>query len=309
MKNGFYIALYIICCLFNSCTHEKGEPSYAGTGYPDDIGKIIVLKCATTGCHDAKSKGAAGGLSLETWNKMFEGSNGGAVVIPYRPDYSTLIYYTNTYSDIGSIQLTPTMPYNSNKLSHEEVLLLNNWILQGAPNAQGLVKFSDNVSRKKVYTGNQGCDEVTVFDSESMLAMRYVTVGANGNIEGPHMIKVAPNNAFWCTSFIGGQYFQKYSTNDNSLLGQVNIGSGSWNTFAISSDSEKAYVIDWSASGKIATVDLVNMTAEVIGGFQFPHGSALNATDNVLYVTAQTGNFIYKIPVEDFSSYEQISMD
>jgi len=293
-----------------SCTYDKAEPSYEDSGFPNEIGKIIIQKCATAGCHNEQSKDGAAGLSLASWDKMFEGSRAGAVVIPYRPDFSTLIYYINTYQEIGDIQLTPTMPVNSTKLSLQDVTTIKNWILQGAPNASGQVKFADNPNRKKFYTGNQGCDEVTVLDAETMLAMRYVKVGNSNNTEGPHMVKVAPNNQFWCASYIAGIYFQKFSTENNTLLGQANIGSGSWNTFVISSDSKKAYVIDWSGNGKIAIVNLDNMTAQVLsGGFTYPHGSGLNATDDTLYVTAQTGNFIYKIPVNDFSSLEQISMN
>ena len=119
------------------------------------------------------------------------------------------------------------MPVGGQALSYDEMKTLYDWVMDGAPNSKGFVKFSDNPNRKKFYAGNQGCDEVTVFDAQSMLAMRYVSVGASGNIEAPHMVKVAPNNQFWCASYLGGAYFQKFSTNDNSLLGQVNISVGS----------------------------------------------------------------------------------
>jgi hypothetical protein len=37
--------------------------------------------------------------------------------------------------------------------------------------------WSDNPNRKKYYVLNQGCDVVTVFDAETQLPMRYITVG------------------------------------------------------------------------------------------------------------------------------------
>ena len=46
---------------------------------------------------------------------------------------------------------------------------------------------------------------------------------------------------------------------DDSFMGEVEIGSGSWNTFRISSDGNYAYIVNWSASGSIAIVDLESM--------------------------------------------------
>ncbi|MCC7302809.1 MAG: hypothetical protein IT233_09215 [Bacteroidia bacterium] len=307
----FYFSIMLLCfaiIIVNSCTKDRGELDFSSKGFPQEVGEIIVKKCATSGCHDDISKEATGGLSLETWDKMFKGSRAGAVVIPYRPDFSTLIYYTNSFNEFGTIQLTPKMPVGNSALTYDEMKILYDWVIAGAPNADGFVKFSDNPNRKKFYAGNQGCDEVTVFDAQSMLAMRYAKVGATGNTEAPHMVKVAPNNQFWCASYLGGSYFQKFSVSDNSLLGQVNITAGSWNTFAISSNSQTAYVVDWSG-GRFAIVNLSAMTAQLITGFVFPHGSALNASSDTLYLTAQTGNFVYKIPVNDIGNYEEKSMD
>lgn len=304
-----FTCLVVMVCIIHSCTKDKGKVDLTQQGFPQEVGEIFLKKCATSGCHNDASRDAAGGVSLSSWDKMFEGSRGGAIVIPYRPDLSTLIYYVNSYNDLGTIQLNPKMPLTGPALTHDEVKTLHDWILNGAPNAKGFVKFSDNPNRKKFYVANQGCDLIGVFDAQSMLAMRYTNVGMSPSIEAPHMVKVAPNNKFWCVSYIAGSYFQKYSTVDNSLLGQVNLGFGSWNTFVISQDSQTAYAIDWSSNGKVAIIDLVNMTATVIGGLIFPHGSALNNTNDTLYVTSQMGNFIYKIPINDFGSMQQISLN
>lgn len=313
MKNKFICLCIIssgIILLFNKCTYNKLEIPIISpeTNYPDNIKRIIVDKCATSGCHNTLSKDGAAGLDLSTWEKLFEGGRNGSSVIPYRPDFSLIIYYTNHDSLLPYLQLQPTMPVNGTKLTIDELNVLKTWVKNGAPDKNGFVKFSDNPSRKKFYTGCQGCDEIAVFDAASLLAMRYVHVGNSAATEGPHMVKVAPNNQFYCTSFLASNYFQKFSTTDNSLIGQVDIGFGSWNTFAISSNSENAYVVDWSGSGKIAFVNLINMTAQIINfGFSFPHGSALNKTNDTLYVTAQQGNSIWKIPVNDFSNTEEIS--
>ncbi|MDP1801954.1 MAG: YncE family protein [Bacteroidota bacterium] len=313
MKRNFILVvlLIIITLLFAlSCRKDIGKIDLSDKGYPQEIGEIIVKKCATSGCHDDISKEAAGGLSLTSWEKMFEGSRGGAVVIPFRPDYSTLIYYTNSYSEFGTLQLSPKMPLRSEALTHEEVKTLHDWILDGASNADGFVKFSDNPNRKKFYVSNQGCDLITTFDAATMLAMRATNVGKiNGYVESPHFVKISPDNKFWYVSFLGAGVFQKYKVSDNSFVAEANIGAGSWNTFILSSDGKFAYLVDWSSSGKVKKVQTDSMIVKAaIGGLNWSHGSAINQTNDTLYITSQMSNYIFKIAT-DFSDLQQIVLD
>jgi len=287
-----------------SCSFDKVGPAYE-TNYPSNIEAIITGKCATAGCHNEISKHGAGGLDLSTWDKLFEGSRGGAVIIPYCTEFSTFCYYTNT-DTVQGLVLLPTMPYNRSPLSSAEYTILKNWIQSGAPDKSGFVKFSDNPSRMKFYVGNQGCDVVTVFDSKSMLAMRYVNVGNAPVIEAPHMIKVSYDNQYWFTCFLAGNTFQKYSTSDNTLLAEANIGPGLWNTFALSPDGTKAYVVDF-AGGKVAIVTLSNMNITFLGGLNYPHGVAVNNSNDTLYVTEQLGDGLTKIAISDFS-YDHINL-
>ena len=296
------IHIFLLLCViaFTACTSEKASPDY--NQFPEAIGKIIINKCATPGCHNAQSKDATGGLNLESWDKMFEGDRNGATIIPYRSDFSTLLFYTNTYNDLG-ISLVPMMPYNKAPLTKEEIITLKNWITQGAPDRNGFVKFSDNPNRKKFYVTNQGCDVVTVFDEETGLPMRYIDVGKIVNTEAPHMVKVSPDGQYWYVIFYAGSTIQKYRTSDDSFVGEIDIGNANWNTFAITSDSKKAFCVDWSASGKVYYLDLENLTIlshyQGSGLFIYPHGVAVNSSTTTLYVTAQTGNFIYKIDISD----------
>ena len=92
------ICVASIFALSNGCTWDNEEDLFKESGYPQDVDAIITAKCSISGCHNDKSKAAAAGLSLETWDKLFEGSRGGAVVIPFRSDFSTLYYYINTDS-------------------------------------------------------------------------------------------------------------------------------------------------------------------------------------------------------------------
>jgi YVTN family beta-propeller protein len=304
-----YKNIYFLFCLQSllflfGCTSEKGIPSY--NDYPDDIGRLVFTKCATPGCHNEASKGAAAGLSLESWDKLFEGGTGSAAVIPYSSEFSTLFAYTNTFSDLG-LTLLPTMPYNNSALSREDVLMIKNWINAGAPSRDGRVKFADDSSRKKFYVANQGCDVVTVFDQETFLPMRYISVGNDLGIESPHMIKVSPDGAYWYIVSLQGNSLQKYRTSDDSFVGEAILGVKNWNTFSITSDGQKAFAIDWSANGDIAEINLTTLSVQHNIGFNYPHGSYLNG--DTLYVTQQTGSSkLYKIPINDFSSFSEIDL-
>jgi DNA-binding beta-propeller fold protein YncE len=292
-------AVIIISSFFflTSCLKEK---ALQVSNYPDEVGYIVTQRCATQGCHTSQSKQAAGGLAMETWDKLFEGGSGGSVVIPYRPDQSWFMFYTNTDTNLG-VALTPTMPFNESPLSSAEYNILKSWIEAGAPSKEGEVAFSGNPGRKKFYVANQGCDVLTVFDTESKLAMRYIDVGSSTQIEAPHQLRFSPDKEFFYMVFAAGSVIQKFRTIDDSFAGEADIGAGSWNTFTISPDGKTAFAVDWVDNGRIARIDLENM--QLLSYYQgsnlfvFPHGIAADNNFANLYVTAQYGNTIYKIDI------------
>ena len=309
MKKLFFIhfiSATIILIAVNSCINKQAEPTF--NGYPTDVGKIIFTKCATTGCHTDQSKNAAGGLSLSSWDNLFTGGRNSADVIPYRHDYSTLFSSINTFADLG-VSNAPTMPYNKAHLTRDETLLIEKWIDAGAPDQNGFVKFSDNANRKKFYVTNQACDVVTVFDQQTLLPMRYITVGNTANTELPHNIKISPDGQYWYVISTAGNSLQKYRTSDDHFVGEAILGVRNWNTVTISKDGNTAYAVDWEGNGDIAQIDLNTFTVTHNNGFNFPHGSCLNPYGDTLYVTQNTNsNQLYKIPVSDFSSYSSINL-
>ena len=72
----------ILLVLFGSCTWDKIKSGDYYKGYPTEIGEIMIHRCATTGCHNEKSSYAAGGLELTSWDKLFEGTEDNAAVVP-----------------------------------------------------------------------------------------------------------------------------------------------------------------------------------------------------------------------------------
>jgi DNA-binding beta-propeller fold protein YncE len=293
-KTFSIIGLFATIILLFACTKDSAPPTFGD--YPTDIGKIFTYKCATSGCHNTASYKGAADLDLSSLATLFKGSNNGSPVIPFRSDFSSLCYFINTYSDLGPAN-SPTMPLYNNALSRDEVKTIKDWIDSGAPDINGNIMWSDNPNRKKYYVLNQGCDVVTVFDAATQLPIRYITVGNIPNFpESPHMVKVSPDGQYWYVVFVANNILQKYRTSDDSFVGQVTLGvSLDWNTITISNDGTKGYCMAWP-NGSVAVVNLHQMSVLHYYNNAFPngHGTALNATNDTLYVTAQFGNFIYK---------------
>ncbi len=281
----------LVCC-------KKDTEIIDYKDYPNAVGKIIRSRCANIGCHNDASHQAAGGLNMSTWNDLFKGTRSGASIIPYRADYSPLIYFVNTYTDIGPVN-TPLMPLNGTALSREEVNILRDWINAGAPDREGVVKFADNPYRRKFYVAHSACRVAAVFDAESQLAMRYVNLTQADEQCTPHALKVSPDNKYWYVCYNNnGRYLRRYRTADDTYAGQLFIGAGEWNSFAISPDSKKAFVIDWSSKSKIAVCDLENMVVTDTTQYaDYPHGSAVSPDGTYLYATATKGNYLYKINI------------
>ncbi len=288
--------------------------------YPNEIGSIVKNKCAVSGCHNTASYKAAGNFNLESWSAMFGGSSSGSPLIPFNSKFSSLCYFVNTYPDLGTQNL-PIMPLNGTPLSHDEVSIIKNWIDNGAPDNKGNIRWADDPKRKKLYAVNQGCDVVTVLDSETQLPIRYIHVGnlASGNT--PHHLKISPDGAYWYVVFIKSNIMQKFRCSDDTYIGDIpltKVADGSstdplddaqnWNTFVITKNGKIAYCVSWP-DGKIAAVDLENRKLiHSLGGQGVPHGIVLNATEDKIYLASQTGNFITQLDTS-FTNPKEIILE
>ncbi len=303
-KNLFLTTVFFVFT-FYSCTYNHSEV-VPQTGFPENVEKILVSKCASTGCHNSASRITAAGLDFSTWDLMFEGGRNGTSVIPFSTDYSFMLYTVNTDTNRGPV-LLPSMPYLQNPLSNQEYETLYNWILNGAPDTKGFVKFSDDPNRKKIYVCMQGCDKVAVLDAKTKVIMRYISVGeAPGMIEAPHMVRVSPDGNYWYAVFISGSYIQKFRTSDDALVGSVNIGFGSWNSVIITPDGSKGFV-NSTGTNTVQVVNLNTMTLETSLTFETPHGGFVTPDGNYLYLTSQNGNFINKIAFSSAPFYDDVN--
>lgn len=306
------IKYYLIVALLCACKHQQSLPL---GDYPKEVGNIIIPKCATSGCHNNQSAAGAGGLNLTTWNDMFAGARSGAVTIPYRPDFSTLCYYTNTDTSLG-VTLVPTMPEGQPPLTRQEYLTLRDWIAAGARNANGEIKFEDNPNRKKIYVLHRMCDVVTVFDGATLLQMRYVDVGVKQLQDYPYSIKVSPDGKYWYVSFFAqSNIIQQYDATNDKHVGNITLGDGIWTSFTISPNGRYGYFVDNSNPGKIVCADLfekrVLHTYTFNNTMQYPYGICYNKASEKLYIGTTTGNFIYTIDIinPSFPVLHQIPVD
>lgn len=292
------LLLLLLPAAFSAC--ERNAILQSGS-YPQEVGNILITTCALQGCHDQNSYEREGRLSLATWQDMFKGSRAGAAVIPFRTDQSYLVNFINTYPSLGIVQ-TPTMPLNGAPLDRSDVITIIDWIDRGAPSESGDIMFADNPDREKVYIVNQGCDQVCTMNPETRVVMKYIDIGVDPNIiESPHYIKLSPDKRFWYVIFLAANPFiEKYDSRTDQLVGRVEIGNGSWNTFALTPDGRYAFAVD-VAGGVVKVADVENMTPGIsisTGIGTSPHGIAFNPSFDGIYLTEQEGNQLYKVIFE-----------
>jgi len=296
-------ALCIISC---GRKHPGPAPEIATADFPSDVGKIMIGKCAISGCHNAASYQNCNGLLLDTWAHLFNGSNNGASVIAYSPKYSPLLYFVNTDSSRGTVAI-PVMPQSTtampqSPLTADEYATLKNWITSGAPDKDGNIPFAANPdTRQKIYITQQGCDLVAVIDAKSNLVMRYIPVGMNAStIESPHSISMSSDGKFACVSFLAGTYIQKIDTRTDTVVASMPVGIGSWNIVYIAPGDTSLIATDWVGDGMVIFGNATTMqmepwlTGKGSGLFVYPHGITTNAAADTVFVTAQYGNVVYR---------------
>lgn len=306
MSKVKYLLITISLLYLSSCRKEE-KLLMENKGYPTEIAAIIHKNCSTTGCHTTASKNAAGGISMSTWDELMEGGNNiNAYVVPYSPDQSPLLYVINSYEELGPI-LSPKMPFNQPAFSRATVQILMDWINNGAPNEYGNIKFSSYQNRSMIYVLNGQCNLISVIDVETGLVMRYVDINEGGG-EFAEIIKVAPNGEYYYVVHQSG-IMKKFNISDNSKNAQLDLGTGFWRSMAISADSKKAFITDWSGNsalygGQIALINLESMTPITVhnnplDSIYFPFGITVNNDFSIAYSSCQTGNFIYKFDLTD----------
>lgn len=291
-------SLAVLC--FASCKHspQYTTPVTPEDNFPPEVGKIITTKCATAGCHNAASyQTSGGGLLLDSWQHLFDGGNTGAVIVPFSPENSSLLYFTNAHEDLGPIPPDEMkMPLNSPPLSREEYITLRDWVMAGAPDKSGNIPFASNAAtRQKVYVLHQGCDYVSVIDAEKNVVMRCIPVGILPTIETGYSFKIASNGLGY-VNFWSSEVFQKIDTKTDQVIEQFSGGYPNSSGMLMSPDGNELVL---SNSFMNALLRVQTESGQMLGtygsGMTAPHGVAANRHFDTFFVTEQYGNAVYKL--------------
>jgi len=273
------------------------------------VASIFADNCAVSGCH--KGPDAVHNLSLESYSALMKGSlgrpfndsthththkvnstsavdvYGGESVIPYNSEQS-LLYNLITGNVADS---TLRMPYQRAPLRSEDIQTIKEWIDNGAKDVNGNVPFSN--PDHKVYSCNQGSDQVYVIDTDAKLVSRILDADFNSTIiDAPHNVQMYGN--YYYFTEVAGQKFIKVDEATNTILGTVE-GIEKAGMIQITPDGTKAFVSRSSTSAPIYNIiysintdnmQIENQISLPVTGV--PHALALSHDGRTLYVANMT---------------------
>jgi DNA-binding beta-propeller fold protein YncE len=325
-----------------------GTPSNIAIGRPYDYSTITTISysqhvqtifnssCAVHGCHvgyddeggDRLSlfqKVLHGGqFSLKSWEDLFEGSDDGAVAVPFKSTKSDLFIHVNNdtilgpalLDSLGNIDPFVHMPPGGFQIPRAQLLTLKRWIDEGARNDAGDVAYS-STPRPRMFVVNALEDLVAVIDVEKNLVIRYVNVGKAYDsalvFGSPHHVRVDDQGRYFYVTLAQSGEFWKFSTQTYELRGRVTIPPSQVGRPSIPADvvlsatGDTAFVSDWASGfsnqgGRVVMVDTRSM--QVIGSItlinpieptppKLPHGLLMSPDKSCLFVTnssTESGN-------------------
>ena len=308
------LAGIISSLVITSCVHPSQGVIVGPDGnYPADVSAIIMNKCAISGCHNQASYKNANGLLLDTWAHLFDGGDNGAEVIAYSPDYSPLLYITNTDTSNGQVTITPSMPLSTPgrpmaALTKAEYTILKNWVTAGAPDKNGNIPFASNAAtRQKIYLTQSGNDLMAVIDGQRKVVMRYFTMGNDPlQIENAHEVEFSSDGNYAYVIFYSGNYVQKIDVTNDKVIANVNVttaippGDARWSIIYVAPGDTALAATNMASGGGFGILNATDMTMKTSdyttggGYFSFPHGICSNPGFDTFFVTDQYGNTIVK---------------
>ena len=215
--------------------------------YRTHIEPIWLNSCSGAPCHVGGGKSA--GLSLDSFEKLVDGSNFGAVIIPFSAERSHLFQHINPDIKNGP-RATPSMPLSRNALPTEQVLLIKRWLNEGATGPNGQIPLAGD-NRSRLLITCQSEDIVAVLDVATEKISRFAPVGIlpddSSPPEAPHNIIVAPDGGSFYVVLIATGRVERYSTSTYKLLGSANVGA-SPSQLRFSPDGKSLFVSNFDAT-------------------------------------------------------------
>lgn len=267
--------------------------------YSKHIDPIFQNSCAGSGCHIDGDNEA--GLSLNSWDRVMEGSEFGGVVVPYSGARSHLFQHINTDATLGPTVTEFRMPLSRDPLPLEQIKAIKQWIDEGAKNDEGIVPLAGE-ERPRVFVTCQSEDVISVVDIQTDFVARYIDVGSQpspATVEAPHNITISPDRRYIYINLISSGVVEKYDARTFSKLGETQVGL-SPAQIRVTNDGSTLYVSNFDLTFQqefVTKVDAINMTSteniDVEG--KAPHGVTLSSDERFLYTMNAGSDDISKI--------------
>lgn len=301
----FSFVILIGLALFGGCGEDPAGPPpvvIPADGeailYSKHIQPIFENSCAGADCHIG---GEGGGLALDNWDRLTEGSDFGAVVLPFSAAHSHMFQHINTDSTLGPIR-TPRMPLSRDPLPIEQIGTIMRWIDEGAKNDAGEIPLAGE-TRPRVLVTCQSEDKVWVVDLATELAARFVQVGSRPDEtsppEAPHNIALSPDKRYFYINLISAGMVEKYDARTFEKAGETQVGL-SPAEIVLTADGSTMYVSNFDMTFQqefINRIDPVSMTrlASIQVEGKAPHGVTLSRDERYLYTMNAGSDDISKI--------------
>ncbi len=250
--------------------------------YRTHVEPIWLNSCAGSDCHIG---GEQSGLSIASYEELIEGSDFGAVIIPFSPEKSHLFQHINTDTTLGPVA-TPRMPASRDALPIEQIMTIRRWIAEGARGPDGEVPLSGE-NRARIFVTCQSEDLVATIDRATGLISRFIPVGSRPDVEAPHNILLSPDGSSFYVVLIASGRVEKYDARTFERLGSVEVGL-SPSQLRITSDGRRLYssnfdqtfqqpfiyTFESSMTGPVESIDIEGNA---------PHGITFGAEEKFLY--------------------------
>ncbi len=267
--------------------------------YSKHIDPIFQNSCGGSGCHLGNENEA--GLSLNSWDRLVEGSDFGGVVVPYSGARSHLFQHINTDPSLGPLVTEFRMPLSRDPLPIEQIRVIKEWIDQGAKNDNGEVPLAGE-ERPRLFITCQSEDLISVVDVRTEFVTRYIDAGSQSGqatIEAPHNIAISPDKRYLYVNLIASGVVEKYDARTFAKLGETQVGL-SPAQIRVTADGSTLYVSNFDNTFQqefITRVDAGNMTAtkniDIEG--KAPHGVTLSRDERFLYTMNAGSDDISKV--------------
>jgi len=312
-----FLLLFTALFFFNACEDETVIPLVDDTnnGFQSrEVAEIFVNNCVDAGCHG--NVDPHHNLKLTSYSEMIKGSigrdfephqhnanlkpsaeetvYGGSPIVPFNAEKSLLYNLI-----IGNIEdSTERMPYEKNSLSQSQIDVIKEWINNGARDYNGNVPYTGG---EKIFSCNQGSDEIYEIDAKYQVVSRIVNVDLIAATDQPHNVQI--RNGYYYVTLISTGMFLKIDASSNQVVGQV-TGIENAGMIQVTRDGKTAFVSRSSSAPSIYNIiyaiDTETMTvkAEIsLPATGLPHAIWLNSNDSKLYIGNMTLDVISIIDV------------